>query len=292
VISFDALNIGLDVANPMYVDLYGPDASVGSRAIVTHASSLGAFNVTVNLSISGAGVYDTFFSVLAPGALTAVDFANVKEMRISWGGHQAQDFGLTQIIVSGAASVSCVSKTLNNSSAITIAPVTPPATTDLNVRATVRSDATSTAETPIRVLDTIGASVAGSSWQYVGPTTVTCSGPASPCPTMNAPTVTATTLEWTPTSDTQVLAPGQIMYLDYILRVTDLTAGNTKSNCVAVKKLATDTYPACTTACTSTVTATTTTKVPSMTEWGAISTFILLCLGGIYLTRRKRSSAV
>ena len=285
-ITLSVITVDQDVT--LNLDLY-TSGSLASRATIPLLQGFSG-DKTIALSTTSAGTYDSYFATQIGGA-GPVNFSNVNEVHLSWVGPEALDLTIDFLDVQGDATVSCVGKTLNGLSAATIAPVIPPATTDLNVAVTVRNNPSSTANTPIQILDTLAASVVGSAWSYLGPTGVTCSNPVAPCPTVAGPVIVGNTLEWTTGAGT--LAPGQTMTLTYQLRVTDLAAGNSKSNCVSVKMQPGDVYPSCTTSCIATVTATSPpSKVPTMNEWGLILTSILLCLGGVYLMRRKRGSAV
>lgn len=290
VIRFVNLDKTLTVTYPMYLDIY-TDATHGSRAIITHASSKDPFVYTVRLATDNAGLYNSYFSTTPPGTVGHATFTDVREVRLSWGGIIAQDFELDEIVLEGEATVSCVSKTFNGNPSITIDPVTGPPGTDINVCVTVKNDATSTAPTAIWVLDTLDPSAAGQTWAYVvGSTNWTCSNPADPCPTpVQQPTVGVNTLEWTTNAATpSTLEPDQSMTICYTMRVTDLASGNHLESCASVKEREIDPYPACGSQCRARVTARTSERVPSMSGWGAIATFIVLGAVGVYLMRRKR----
>jgi len=287
VIAFANLNWALTLATPMYLDVF-TDSDHGSRAVITAGASFNPFDITVELDITDHGLYDTYFSTVVPGTSGHATFTDVREVRLSWGGIDGQDLQFQGISLQGEATVSCVSKTFNGNPSITIDPVTGPPGTDINVCVTVKNDITSTAPTAIWVLDTLDPSAAGHAWAYVGPTTWTCN-PATDCPPVQQPTVGANTLEWTTNTATpSTLAPDQSMTICYTMRVTDLASGNHLENCVSVKEREIDPYPACGSQCRARVTARTSERVPSMSGWGAIATFIVLGVVGVYLMRRKR----
>ena len=72
----------------------------------------------------------------------------------------------------------------------------------------------------------------------------------------------------------------------YVVSVDAFTG--TKTNSFKARGVDETTFPAAN--CSSNVTIGKNGKVPAMSEWSAMITFVLLCLGGLYLARRKRTN--